>query len=70
MAASKVITVRLDSDLARRVEFVARVEDISVNDFFKRAVDSYLATLKADENFGARAKALLAQDKDTAKQLV
>lgn len=66
----KVLTVRLPWDEADRVEFIARVAGISVNDVFRRALEQYLTVLRADEDFVARATALLARDRELAKQLV
>jgi hypothetical protein len=67
---TKVITVRLPQDDAGRAEFVARVEGISVNEVFRRALESYLSTLRADPEFVTQAKALLARDNEIAGQLV
>jgi hypothetical protein len=68
--STKVITVRLPHDDAGRAEFVARVEGISVNEVFRRALDGYLGTLRADPDFVTRAKAQLARDNKIAGQLV
>jgi hypothetical protein len=68
--STKVITVRLPHDDAGRAEFVARVEGISVNEVFRRALEEYLGTLRADSDFVTRAKALLARDNEIAGQLV
>lgn len=66
----KVVTVRLPQDDAGRAEFVARVEGISVNEVFRRALEGYLNTLRADADFVARARAQLARDSEIAGQLV
>ena len=68
--APKVITVRLPQDEACRAEFVARVEGISVNDVFRRALDQYLSVLRADADFVTRTKAELAREAAIVKQLV
>jgi hypothetical protein len=69
MADCKVFTIRIPQDDARPVELVARVQGISVNDLFRKALDSYLAILKQDEDFVSRAKAQLAQDREIVKNL-
>jgi predicted transcriptional regulator len=69
MAECKVFTIRVPHDDARRVELVARVQGISVNDLFRQALDSYIAVLKADDDFVSRAEAQLAQDRDIVKNL-
>jgi hypothetical protein len=68
--AIKVVTVRLPQTDAERAEFVARVQGISVNDVFRRALEGYLDTLRLDREFSARAKAQLARDNEIAGQLV
>jgi predicted transcriptional regulator len=65
----KVFTIRVPRDDARRVELVARVQGISVNDLFRQALDSYIAVLKEDDDFVSRAKAQLAQDRNIVKNL-
>lgn len=69
MAECKVFTVRVPHEDARRVELVARVQGISINDLFRQALDSYIAILKEDDDFVARAKAQLEQDRDIVKNL-
>jgi len=66
----KVVTVRLPHDDAGRADFVARVEGISVNDVFRRALEDYLTALRADQEFVARAKAMVARENEIAGQLV
>lgn len=68
--AVKVVTVRLPHDDADRAEFIARVEGISVNEVFRRALEAYVDTLRTDHDFIARAKAQLARDNEIAGQLV
>lgn len=68
--STKVVTLRLPREDAVRVEFVARVEGISVNEVVRRACDQYMASLRADEEFVARAKAHIARENEIAGQLV
>jgi predicted transcriptional regulator len=58
----KVITVRLAPEDAHRAEMVARVDEISVNEVFRQALEHYLALKQADAGFMARAKAMVARD--------
>lgn len=69
-ARVKVVTLRLPQDEAGRIEFLARVEGISMNDIVRRALDHYATALKADDEFVGRARALLARDNEIANQLV
>jgi predicted transcriptional regulator len=65
----RVFTVRLDPREARRVEFVSRVEEMSVNDVFRQALAVYIDHKKADTAFMERVAATLAADADIASQL-
>ena len=64
-----MFTVRLDPKEARRVEFVARVDEVSVNDVFRQALAVYIEHKKADAEFMERVAATLAADADIARQL-
>ena len=66
----KVVTVRLPHDDAGRAEFVARVEGISVNEVFRRALEGHFDALRADADFVGRARAQLARDNEIAGLLV
>jgi hypothetical protein len=65
----KVFTVRLDATEARRVEFVARVEGMAVNDVFRQAIEVYMAAKRGDADFMARVATILAADAEIAEQL-
>ncbi|HEX3424651.1 MAG TPA: hypothetical protein VHT30_00875 [Acidimicrobiales bacterium] len=69
MTETRTFTVRLDPKEARRVEFVARVDDVSVNDVFRQALAGYIEHKKADPGFMERVAATLAADADIASQL-
>lgn len=60
--ATKVITVRIDPEDARRAEIVARTDGISVNEVFRRALLSYFEAKRTDADFVERAKAMIARD--------
>ncbi len=62
MAATKVITVRVSPDEARRAEIVARTDGVSVNEVFRCALDRYFELKRGDAEFVARARALVARD--------
>lgn len=69
MTQCRVFTVRLDPTEARRVEFVSRVDEVSVNDVFRQALALYIEHKKADADFMERVTATLAADADIASQL-
>ncbi len=66
---NKVVTLRLTATDARRVAFVAKVEETSTNELFKRAFESYLDVLRADPTFAGRVQTQLAAENEIAKQL-
>jgi len=59
---SKVITVRVSPDEARRAEIVARTDDVSVNEVFRCALARYFEWKRDDAEFVARARAMVARD--------
>jgi hypothetical protein len=59
---AKVITIRIAPDDAQRAEIAARVDGISVNEVFRRALLEYFECKRADEDFVERAKAMVARD--------
>jgi hypothetical protein len=69
MTTTKVYTVRLPAEQARRVEFVARTSNVSINDLFRAALESHFAGLRQNQDFMARVEEVLAQDAAIAKEL-
>jgi predicted transcriptional regulator len=69
MTDCRVFTVRLDPIEARRVEFIARVDEVSVNDVFRQALAVFIEHKRADVEFMARVAATLAADADIASGL-
>jgi predicted transcriptional regulator len=59
---TKVITVRLSPEDAHRAEIVARVDELSVNEVFRRALVEYFERRRADADFVERARAMVARD--------
>lgn len=62
MQSTKVITVRVAPDDAQRAEITARVDEISVNEVFRRALLHYFELKRADPDFVERAQAMVARD--------
>jgi hypothetical protein len=58
----KVITVRIAPEDAHRADIVARVDEISVNEVFRRALVQYFDHKRTDPDFVERAKAMVARD--------
>jgi hypothetical protein len=62
MKPAKVFTLRIPPEEARCAEMVARAEEISVNEVFRRALVDYVEIKRADSDFVARVRAMLAWD--------
>ena len=69
MTECRTFTVRLSPLEGQKVEFVARVDEVAVNDVFRQALAMFLEHKKADPEFMARVAATLAADADIASQL-
>ena len=62
MQSSKVLTLRIPPEEARRAEIIARTEETSVNEVIRQALMHYFELKRADADFVARARAMLARD--------
>ena len=62
MQSSKVLTLRIPPEEARRAEIIARTEETSVNEVMRQALMHYFELKRADADFVARARAMLARD--------
>jgi predicted transcriptional regulator len=62
MQSSKVLTLRIPPEEARRAEIIARTEETSVNEVIRQALLHYFELKRADADFVARARAMLARD--------
>jgi predicted transcriptional regulator len=62
MQSSKVLTLRIPPEEARRAEIIARTEETSVNEVIRQALLHYFELKGADADFVARARAMLARD--------
>jgi hypothetical protein len=69
MSATKVITVRVSPDEARRAEIVARTDGVSVNEVFRCALDRYFEWKRNDADFVARARDMVARDAEIVADL-
>jgi hypothetical protein len=62
MAETRVITVRISHEAAHRAEVVARTDGASINEVFRLALEHYFELKRADADFMARARAMIARD--------
>lgn len=69
MASPKVITVRVSPEEGLRAEVVARVEEVSVNEVFRRALLHYFELKRGDADFVARATAMVSREAEIVSEL-
>jgi len=62
-------TVRLPEELADQAEAVARVRGTSVNALIVESLAGEIERVRADEDFTARARAMLERDKELLDRL-
>lgn len=65
----KVITVRVCAEEAQKAEIMARVEEISVNEVFRRGLECYFEKKREDPGFVKQAQAIVARDAELVKGL-
>jgi predicted transcriptional regulator len=66
---TKQTTVRLPEELADQAEAVARVKGTSVNALIVDSLAAEVERVRADQDFTARAKALIARDQELLDRL-
>ena len=66
---SKQTTVRLPEELADQAEAVARIKGTSVNALIVESLAAEIERVRADDDFTARARKLLARDKELLERL-
>lgn len=68
--AIKVLTVRLDKELAAELDAVARVQGAPVSEAIRAAARDYIAESRAEPGFKERLKRLLEEDQEVLESLV
>lgn len=66
---TKQTTVRLPDELAAEAEAVARVRGTSLNNLVVDSLRAEIDAVRADKDFTARAKMLIARDKELLERL-
>lgn len=69
MNDTKVISVRMPSELAVQIGAVARAEGVSVSETMKAAAYRYVAIRRADQDFQERLKKRLEEDREALELL-
>ena len=63
----KAMTVRIDDDLAARVETIARVRGVTIADAIREALEGYVAEHLATDEFRAKLRATVEADQRLLK---
>jgi hypothetical protein len=67
--STKAMTLRLAADKAAELEAIARVDDMSVSDAVRAAIDDRIARRRADKDFQARLRQVLEEDRAILERL-
>jgi predicted transcriptional regulator len=65
----KAMTLRLQDDLARELEAVARVENITVSEAVRRAIAEHVAAKRADREFQERLDRFMSENQAILERL-
>ncbi len=65
----KAMSLRLHEEQASELEAIARVEGVTVTDLVREAIRIQIAAKRADQDFQARLKKRIKQDKEALKRL-
>jgi predicted transcriptional regulator len=69
MSATKVLSLRLPSELAEELGVIARAEGVSVSAAIRASVYRYIATRRTDQDFQERIKQRLEADREVLERL-
>jgi len=65
----KVLTVRIDEELATELHAVARAEDVPVSEAIRAALHQFIAARIADPEVRARLRKRIDEDREVLEQL-
>jgi predicted DNA-binding protein len=66
---TKATSLRLSPDLAAELAAVARADGVPISDVVRAAISKHIATRRADEDFQARLKAQMEEDRKLLERL-
>lgn len=65
----KAMSLRLPEEQADQLQAIARVEEVSISDAVREAIDKQIAAKRNDKDFQARLKKRLEEDQEVLKRL-
>lgn len=66
---TKITSLRLSSELAAELSAVARAEGVPISDVVRAAIGKHIASRRADEDFQARLKEQMEEDRKVLERL-
>jgi predicted DNA-binding protein len=66
---TKATSLRLSPELAAELSAVARAEGVPISDVVRTAISKHIATRRADEDFQARLKQQMEEDRKVLERL-
>lgn len=66
---AKAMTLRLQDDLARELEALARVENITVSEAVRRAIAEHVAAKRSDRDFQERLDRFMSENQAILERL-
>lgn len=67
--STKAMTLRLPADKAAELEAIARVDNMSVSDAVRCAIDDRIAQRRGDKDFQARLRRIISDDRAILERL-
>ena len=67
--ATRARTLRLPMEQAEALEAIAGVDDVSVNEEIRRAIDAHIETRRQDAEFRRRLEASIERNKEILERL-
>jgi len=66
---TKAMTLRLPADKAAELEAIARIDNVSIAEAVRAAIDERIAQRRQDSDFQARLRAIVEQDRAILERL-
>lgn len=66
---TKARTLRLPAEQAETLEAIAGVDEVSINEEIRQAIDAHIAARRADPEFRERLQASIARNKEILDRL-
>jgi hypothetical protein len=65
----KAMSLRLPEEQADQLQAIARIDEVSISDAVREAIDKQIAAKRSDKDFQARLKKRLEEDQEVLRRL-